>query len=95
MRLQTDVKAGQIWGDKDKRRQGRQIRVEQISDGIAQCSIRQSEESEFSQRLTRISLDRFSRYQLIKDAEQGASESGAAAATTSPASEDVTETLVA
>lgn len=93
MGLQTDVKAGQIWGDKDKRRQGRQIRVEQISDGIAQCSIRQGEESEFSQRLTRISLDRFSRYQLIKDVEQGAGESSATA--TSPASEEVSERLMA
>ena len=68
--MNSRIRAGQIWADKDKRRQGRQLRVETITDNVAQCSIRQGEEGEFSQRQSRIKLDRFSRYQLIKDVEE-------------------------
>ena len=89
MHSQTDVKVGQIWSDKDKRRQGRQLRVEQISDGSAQCSIRQGEESEFGRRLTRIKLDRFARYQLLKDIEQRESGESESAAPASPADEEI------
>ena len=88
MHSQTDVKVGQIWSDKDKRRQGRQLRVEQINEDSAQCSIRQGEDGEFGRRLTRIKLDRFARYQLLKDVEDretAESESGAAA----PANEEI------
>jgi hypothetical protein len=62
------VKVGQIWADKDKRREGRQLRVEQIGEGFALCSKRRSSSDQFGQRLTRIKLDRFSRYRLVDDA---------------------------
>jgi len=68
--MSTNVAVGQIWADKDKRRQGRQLRVEGISDGYAQCSTRQGNEGEFSQKRSRIKLDRFSRYDLISGAQE-------------------------
>ena len=68
--MSTNVAVGQIWADKDKRRQGRQLRVEGISDGYAQCSTRQGGEGEFSQKRSRIKLDRFSRYDLISGAQE-------------------------
>jgi len=68
--MSTNVAVGQVWADKDKRRQGRQLRVEGISDGYAQCSTRQGGEGEFSQKRSRIKLDRFSRYNLIGDAQE-------------------------
>ncbi len=89
MHPQTDVKVGQVWSDKDKRRPGRQLRVEQISDNSAQCSIRQGEESEFGRRLTRIKLDRFARYQLIQDVEEQKKGEGESVAAAPPADEEV------
>lgn len=88
MDSQTDVKVGQVWSDKDKRRQGRQLRVEQVNDGTAQCSIRQGEESEFGQRLTRIKLERFARYQLLKDVGERESDEREKEATASSAGEE-------
>lgn len=69
MSLQTEVKVGQIWGDTDKRRPGRQLRIERVGDGAAECLVKQGEGSDFGQRLTRISLERFSRYKLIKEVQ--------------------------
>ena len=88
MHSQTDVKVGQIWSDKDKRRQGRQLRVEQINEDSAQCSIRQGEDGEFGRRLTRIKLDRFARYQLLKDVEQQGSPESESGTGASPADEE-------
>lgn len=88
MDSRTEVKVGQIWSDKDKRRQGRQLRVEQINDGTAQCSIRQGEEGEFGRRLTRVKLERFARYQLTRDVEQQESPGNESAAAATPTGEE-------
>jgi hypothetical protein len=63
-----DIQIGQIWRDKDKRRQGRQLKVEKIEDGYALCSSRQGADGIFGNKLNRISLSRFDRYALM---EQG------------------------
>lgn len=62
-----NIKVGQVYADKDKRRQGRQLRVERINGDWAECSTRSNDQAEFGQKLTRINLNRFSRYQLIED----------------------------
>lgn len=66
-----EVKVGQVWADKDRRRGGRQLRVEQIADGYAVCSTRSHEQAEFGRSRRRIRLDRMKRYRLIRDAERG------------------------
>lgn len=62
-----NIKVGQVYADKDKRRQGRQLRVERINGDWAECSTRSNDQAEFGRKLTRINLNRFSRYQLIED----------------------------
>lgn len=63
------IKIGQIWADKDKRREGRQLRIEGVKDDLVECAIRQGDEGGFSQKRVRINLNRFDRYKLIKDTE--------------------------
>jgi hypothetical protein len=72
MNKAEEVKVGQIWTDKDKRRRDRQIRIEKIEDGYAFCSSRQGSEGEFGSRLNRIQLSRFNKYALVG---QGSSSS--------------------
>jgi hypothetical protein len=65
--MSIEVKIGQVWADKDKRRHGRQIRVERVENDVADVSARESETNDFGQRKSRIKVARFDRYRLIED----------------------------
>ena len=60
-----EVIPGQIYLDKDKRRPNRRLRVERVNGDEVECSIATGDQSDFGSRLTRISVNRLSRYQLI------------------------------
>ena len=69
MTSKIHVKVGQIWMDKDPRRQNRVLEIKQIHDGAAYCLSRQETAGDTSVKNVRINLDRFNRYKLIRDAE--------------------------
>ena len=79
-RLMTDVRAGQIWADNDKRSAGRTLRIVEVDETHAIAEeIAYSETTGRTRHLpnarqTRIRLDRFkptsSGYRLLKDAKR-------------------------
>jgi hypothetical protein len=69
--MSIEVKIGQVWADKDKRRAGRQIRVERVENDVADVSTGMNETSDFGRRKSRIKVARFDRYHLIEDSDAG------------------------
>jgi hypothetical protein len=74
-----EVIPGQIYLDKDKRRPNRRLRIERVNGDEVECSIATGDQSDFGSRLTRISVNRLSRYQLIGG--DGASQTATPTAT--------------